>query len=85
MKNTGSENKLQYRIPYTVRAEGTRLWNENNQLKKRIDELEEDHIKVDKEIRSLNELRAKRDKTIREMNQEILRLMVEIEELKKRK
>lgn len=85
IKNTGSENKLQYRIPYAVRAEGTRLWNENNQLKKRIDELEEDHIKVDKEIRSLNELRAKRDKTIREMNQEILRLMVEIEELKKRK
>lgn len=85
MNNSGSENKPQYRIPYAVRAESTRLWNENNQLKKRIDELEEERIKADKEIRSLNELCSKRDKTIREMNQELLRLMVENEELKRRK
>ena len=85
MKNSGSENKPQYRIPYAVRAESTRLWNENNQLKKRIKEMEEERIKADKEIRSLNELCSKLDKTIRELNQELLRLMVENEEMKRRK
>lgn len=85
MKKSGSENKPQYRIPYAVRAESTRLWNENNQLKKRIKEMEEERIKADKEIRSLNELCSKLDKTIRELNQELLRLMVENEEMKRRK
>ena len=77
--------KTKYRIPYAVRAESTRLWNENNQLKKRIKEMEEERIKADKEIRSLNELCSKLDKTIRELNQELLRLMVENEEMKRRK
>ena len=85
MKKSGSENKPHYRIPYAVRAESTRLWNENNQLKKRIKEMEEERIKADKEIRSLNELCSKLDKTIRELNQELLRLMVENEEMKRRK
>ena len=85
MKKSGSENMPQYRIPYAVRAESTRLWNENNQLKKRIKEMEEERIKADKEIRSLNELCSKLDKTIRELNQELLRLMVENEEMKRRK
>ena len=85
MKKSGSENKPQYRIPYAVRAESTRLWNENNQLKKRIDELEEERIKADKEICALKEDISKRDNTIREMNQEILRLMVEYVEMKRRK
>lgn len=85
MKKSGSENKPQYRIPYAVRAESTRLWNENNQLKKRIDELEEERIKADKEICALKEDISKRDNTIREMNQEILRLMVENVEMKRRK
>ena len=85
MKKSGSENKPQYRIPYAVRAESTRRWNENNQLKKRIKEMEEERIKADKEIRSLNELCSKLDKTIRELNQELLRLMVENEEMKRRK
>ena len=84
MKKSGSENKPQYRIPYAVRAESTRLWNENNQLKKRIDELEEERIKADKEICALKEDISKRDNTIREMNQEILRLMVENVEMKRR-
>ena len=85
MKKSGSENKPQYRIPYAVRAESTRLWNENNQLKKRIDELEEERIKADKEICALKEDISKRDNTIREMNQEILRLMVENVEMKRSK
>ena len=76
---------MQYRIPRTILNENKRLWNENNQLKQRINELEEEIIKANKEIRSLNALFSKRDKSIREMNQEILRLMVENEELKRRK
>ena len=83
MANT--DTNIKYRIPYAVRAENTRLWNENNQLKKRIKEMEEERIKADKEIRSLNELCSKLDKTIRELNQELLRLMVENEEMKRRK
>ena len=85
MNNSGNETKIQYRIPRTILKENKRLWNENNQLKQRINELEEEIIKANKEIRSLNALFSKRDKSIREMNQEILRLMVENEELKRRK
>ena len=83
MANT--DTNIKYRIPYAVRAESTRLWNENNQLKKRIKEMEEERIKLDKEIRTLKDDISKRDKTIREMNQEILRLMVENGEMKRRK
>lgn len=83
MANT--DTKTKYRIPYAVRAESTRLWNENEQLKKQITEMEKERIKLDKEIRSLKENISKRDNTIREMNQEILRLMVENEEMKRRK
>ena len=85
MNNSGNETKIQYRIPRTILNENKRLWNENNQLKLRINELEEEIIKANKEVRSLNALFSKRDKSIREMNQEILRLMVENEELKRRK
>ena len=85
MNNSGNETKIQYRIPRTILNENKHLWNENNQLKLRINELEEEIIKANKEIRSLNALFSKRDKSIREMNQEILRLMVENEELKRRK
>ena len=85
MKKSGSENKPQYRIPYAVRAESTRLWNENEQLKKQITEMKKERIKLDKEIRTLKDDISKRDKTIREMNQEILRLMVENVEMKRRK
>lgn len=80
-----TDTNIKYRIPYAVRAESTRLWNENNQLKKRIKEMEEERIKLDKEICALKEDISKRDNTIREMNQEILRLMVENVEMKRRK
>lgn len=80
-----TDTKTKYRIPYAVRAESTRLWNENEQLKKQITEMEKERIKLDKEIRTLKDDISKRDKTIREMNQEILRLMVENEEIKRRK
>lgn len=80
-----TDTNIQYRIPYAVRTENSRLWNENEQLKKQIKEMEKERIKLGKEICSLKEDISKRDNTIREMNQEILRLMIKNEEMKIRK
>ena len=80
-----TDTNIQYRITYSVRIENSRLWNENEQLKKQIKEMEKERIKLDKEICSPKEDISKRDNTIREMNQEILRLMIKNEEMKIRK
>lgn len=83
MANT--DTNIKYRIPYAIRIKNSRLWNENEQLKQQIKDMEKERIKLDKEIRTLKEDISKRDNTIREMNLEILRLMVENEKMKRRK